>query len=310
MIVLDGPCSGWRSLEPPASVTIGVLDGVHRGHRALLGRLDEDMRRTVLTFDPHPLEVLRPGTSPRLITTIDERLTLLAGAGVDCAGILDLGEIKHQSPGEFVTEVLVGKIGVRQVVVGGDFRFGKDRVGDVELLRKMGDEHGFTVDSIELVEELGAPISSSRIRGLIESGHVDEAAGLLGSRFTVTSVVVDGDKRGRGIGFPTANLRPPARKLIPATGVYACFVAIDGQGALPAAVNVGVRPTFGGEELLIEAYILDFEADLYGRRLTLEFVEYLRPELAFSGVDPLVRQMTSDVSEVRGILAGGTPAPS
>jgi riboflavin kinase/FMN adenylyltransferase len=188
-------------------------------------------------------------------------------------------------------------------VVGEDFRFGKDRAGDVELLKTAGKEHGFSVEAISLVEDLGAPVSSSRIRGLIESGHVDEAAELLGSRYTLTNTVVDGDKRGREIGFPTANLRPPQRKLIPATGVYACFARVR-DVVRQAAVNVGVRPTFGGEELLIEAYIFEFSDEIYDEVLTLEFVEYLRPELRFDGVDALVEQMGMDVSMCREILAG------
>lgn len=296
------PWTDWAQLPERASVTIGVLDGVHRGHRALLGQLDEDLVRTVLTFDPHPLEVLRPGTPPRLITTIAERVDLLAVAGIECVGVLDLSEIKEQAPEQFITDVLVGKVNAGHVVVGSDFRFGKDRAGDVDLLKTSGKEHGFSVEPVDLVEELGAPISSSRIRGLIESGHVDEAAELLGSRFRLTNTVVDGDKRGRQIGFPTANLRPPPRKLIPATGVYACFVRVRDQ-THPAAVNVGVRPTFGGEELLIEAYVLDFSDEIYGEELTIEFVEYLRPELRFDDVDSLVAHVRDDVSRSRDILA-------
>lgn len=286
-------------------MTIGVLDGVHRGHRALLAHLNQGLVRVVLTFDPHPLEILRPGTPPRLITTIGERIDLLGVAGADVVGVLDLSEIKEQAPEQFVSDVLVGKVNAEHVVVGADFRFGKDRAGDVELLKRTGKEHGFAVEPIELVEDLGAPISSSRIRGLIESGHVDEAADLLGSRFTLTNTVVDGDKRGRDIGFPTANLQPPQRKLIPATGVYACFVRVRGE-VHPAAVNVGVRPTFGGEELLIEAFILDFSGDIYGEPLTVEFVEYLRPELRFDDVEALVAQMGEDVSRSRDILAATT----
>lgn len=301
MIVLDGSWKAWEPLPRPASVTIGVLDGVHRGHRDLLRNLDGDMIRTVLTFDPHPLEVLRPGTPPRLITTIDERIRLLDDAGIECVGVLDLREIKEQTPEQFIHDVLVGKVNVAQVVVGADFRFGKDRAGDVELLRTAGKEYGFSVVVIDLVEELGAPISSSRIRGLIESGHVDEAADLLGSRFTLTNAVVHGDMRGREIGFPTANLRPPRGKLIPATGVYACFVSLGDQ-THPAAVNVGVRPTFGEEELLIEAYILEFANDIYGCRLTVEFVEYLRPEIAFESVEALVAEMARDVERTVIIL--------
>jgi len=301
MMVLDGPWQGWAGLPGPSSVTIGVLDGVHRGHRSLLNRLDRSLTATVLTFDPHPVEVLRPGTPPRLITTIDERVALLDGVGVECVGVLDLTEIKEQAPEEFVEAILVGKLNTAQLVVGEDFRFGKDRTGDVGLLARLGSDLGFEVDIIELVRDGDRPVSSSRIRGLIESGDVGVASELLESWFAVTNVVVDGDKRGRQIGFPTANLRPPERKVVPATGVYACFATVDGVHH-DAAVNVGVRPTFGGGELLIEAYIIDFDDDIYGEELTLEFVAYSRPELRFAGVDDLVAQMRRDVDEAQVIL--------
>jgi riboflavin kinase/FMN adenylyltransferase len=284
-------------------VTIGVLDGVHVGHRTLISRLDRSLMPTVLTFDPHPVEVLRPGTQPRLITTIGERVTLLDDVGIECVGVLDLAQIKEQTPEEFVEGVLAGKLAAGQLVVGADFRFGKDRSGDAELLTRLGPGLGFDVTTIELVAEGESTVSSSRIRGLIESGDVAGAAMLLGSWFEVTNVVIDGDKRGREIGFPTANLRPPARKVVPAIGVYACFATVAGERH-EAAVNVGVRPTFGGGELLIEAHILDFDADIYGRDTTVEFVEYLRPELAFDAVDDLVSQMRSDVSRSREILDG------
>ena len=301
MIVRDGSWEHWDKLARPSSLTIGVLDGVHRGHRELLRKLDPSLLRTVLTFEPHPVEVLRPGTDPRLITTIEERIVLLEDAGVECVGVLDLAEIKEQTPQEFVTEVLVGRFSSEHLVVGADFRFGKDRAGDVELLVRMGEKLDYRVDIIELLEVARAPVSSSRIRTLIEEGRVADAAKLLGSRFTLSNVVVDGDKRGRQIGYPTANLRPPARKLIPGNGVYACYASLDGM-TRQAAVNVGVRPTFGGDELLVEAHILDFDGVIYGNRLTLEFVQYLRPELAFSGVDELVERMGVDVEQAKAIL--------
>jgi riboflavin kinase/FMN adenylyltransferase len=300
-MIRQGRWEEWEELAEPASITIGVLDGVHRGHRELLGRLDPSLLRTVLTFDPHPVEVLRPGSAPRLITTIEERIALLESVGMDCVGVLDLAEIQEQSPEEFVSGVLVGKFSVEHMVVGADFRFGKDRAGDVALLMALGEDLGYRVEVIDLLEAAGSPVSSSRVRSLVEEGRVAEAAGLLGSRFTLTSEVVDGDKRGREIGYPTANLRPPPRKLIPGNGVYACFVTVDGV-VRPAAVNVGVRPTFGGDELLIEAYILDFDDDIYGKSLTVEFVQYLRPELAFAGVDELVERMRVDVDQARSIL--------
>lgn len=301
MIVLDGSWQEWPRAQASSSVTIGVLDGVHLGHRALLSRLDRSLQRTVLTFDPHPVEVLRPGTPPRLITTIDERVGLLEEAEVDCVGVLDLAEIKDQAPTQFVEDVLIDKMRTGHLVVGDDFRFGKDRSGDVDLLLGLAEGLGYEVETIELVTGDDSPVSSSRIRELIESGRVAPAADLLGSWFTVTNTVIDGDKRGKEIGFPTANIRPPERKVIPATGVYSCFATVDGS-RYDAAVNVGVRPTFGGGELLIEAFILDFDEDIYGNEMTLEFVEYTRPELEFAGVAELVEQMEKDVSETRRVL--------
>jgi riboflavin kinase/FMN adenylyltransferase len=295
--------TSWPRWEPgkEASVTIGVFDGVHRGHRALIDRLSSDYEKTVLTFDPHPIEILRPGTPPRLITTIDERLALLDGAGVAQAGVLDLSEIKDLAPERFVEEVLVHRLNIRQLVLGPDFRFGKDRAGDVDLLERMAGAHGYEVDVIELVSDGGEEVSSSRIRSLIESGRPGEAARYLTTRFSVTGPVIHGDKRGAAIGYPTANLRPPERKVVPATGVYAAFAHLEDR-AHPAAVSVGVRPTFGGGELLIEAYIMDFDDAIYGQHLGVEFVEYLRPELDFDEVDSLIAQMDADVARARSLL--------
>lgn len=301
MRVFREPWQRWPRVEGPSSVTIGVLDGVHVGHRALLSRLDGEMTPTVLTFEPHPVEVLRPGTPPRLITDIDERIELLDEAGIERVGVLDLGEVKELSPEEFVRNVLVDKLDVGHLVVGEDFRFGRDRVGDTGVLQALGNQFGFGVDVIGLVGHGDESVSSSRIRRLIETGDVAGAARLLGSRFRLTNTVVDGDKRGREIGFPTANLRPPERKVVPGNGIYACFVTVGG-GTHDAAVSVGVRPTFGGGELLIEAFILDFAGEIYGEAMTVEFVDYTRPELAFDGVDELVEQMEDDVARVREIL--------
>ena len=301
MRVLDGAWDVWEPPPGSTSITIGVLDGVHRGHRELLRRLDPSHRRTVLTFEPHPVEVLRPGTSPRLLTTIEERLALLDDLGVELVGVLDLAGIKEQSPEEFVRGVLVHKLAVGQLVVGEDFRFGHDRAGDVGLLRRMGSDLGFDVDVIDLVADEAAVVSSSRIRSLIEEGDVGTASELMGSWFTLSNVVVQGDRRGRELGFPTANLRPPSRKVIPGHGVYACFATHDGV-AHAAAVNVGVRPTFDGHELLIEAHLLDFDDDIYESELTVRFVEYLRPELRFDGAGSLVEQMHDDVARSREIL--------
>lgn len=302
MIVLDGPWETWEPPEGRKSVTIGVLDGVHLGHRVLLARLRDSMIRTVLTFDPHPIEVLRPGSHPRLITTLPERIELLGEVGVGCVGVFDLATIKEQAPEVFVTDVLVATLGVGHVVVGEDFRFGKDRTGDVALISDLGSQLGFDVETIPLVVDEGAVVSSSRIRALIQEGDVSGAAGLLGSRYTLSGVVVDGDKRGRDIGFPTANIRPPAQKVIPGNGVYACLVGFDTGVTHLAAVNVGVRPTFGGGEVLIEAHVLDFDQDVYGATMKVTFVERLRPELTFDSIANLVYAMRDDVARARSIL--------
>jgi len=298
---LVGPWADWEPTTTPTSVTIGVLDGVHLGHRALIESLRPGGVSTVLTFDPHPIEVLRPGTPPRLITTLDERLVLLEAAGVGLSGVLDLTEVRELDPKVFIKGLLVDKLSATSLTVGSDFRFGKDRAGDVALLEDQGREYGYEVDAIDLVTDLGEPISSSRIRALIESGDVAGAAALLGSRYRISNEVVHGDKRGQGMGFPTANLLPPERKVIPGSGVYAAIGYLDGAAHM-AAVNVGIRPTFGGGKLLIEAFLIDHDSDLYGRRVTIEFVRKLRPELEFDGVEALVARMREDVEESRQIL--------
>lgn len=305
MNVIRGASSRWATLPGKTAVTIGVLDGVHRGHRALLQALDPTLITTVLTFDPHPVEVLRPGTKPRLITTVDERISILDMVGISQVGILDLREIKDLRPEDFVVDVLVERLEAAQIVVGPDFRFGRDRGGDVPLLQRLGPKFHFAVEVVEFVIDEGSPVSSSRIREMIEAGDVARANEALGSRFTLTGEVVDGDKRGREIGFPTANLIPPPRKVVPGIGVYAAYVTTS-HGLSHAAVNVGVRPTFGGGELLIEAYLLDFNHGLYGEEITVEFVEYLRPELKFDDVADLVDRMGEDVEKSRVILTATT----
>jgi riboflavin kinase/FMN adenylyltransferase len=306
VIVLDGPLGRWKAVDSPSSVTIGVFDGVHLGHQALLRELDDRAAKTVLTFDPHPLEILRPGVHARLITTLGERIALLGSYGVERVGVLDLSEIKEYDPLKFVRDVLVERLDVAQLVVGTDFRFGRDRTGDVSQLAGYAVSEGFSLKTIDLVGDDTEVVSSSRIRHLIEVGSVDRAGELLGSRFQLTNTVIPGDQRGQGIGFPTANLAPPDRKVLPATGIYAAYVRVGGD-IHGAAVNVGVRPTFGGGALLIEAHILDFDSDLYGREMTVEFVEYLREEMRFDGVDPLVEAMTVDVANARRVLDETSP---
>ncbi|MCH7899361.1 MAG: bifunctional riboflavin kinase/FAD synthetase [Acidobacteria bacterium] len=302
MRVLRGSWRGWDLGPEKSSVTIGVLDGVHRGHQALIAGLDSDLVRTVLTFDPHPIEVLHPGTNPRLITTIEERVGLLEPWDIDQVGILDLTEIKDLGPEEFVDEVLVRTLRVGDLVAGPDFRFGKERAGDVKLLQTLGKSREFAIRVLDLVHDHEGVVSSSRIREMIESGCMREAEEALGYGYQLSSTVVRGDNRGREIGFPTANLLPPGRKVIPAIGVYAAFARVGGE-VHEAAVSVGVRPTFGGGDLLIEAHILEFSDEIYDEVLTIEFVDFLRPELTFNGVDDLITAMRSDVENTRRRLA-------
>lgn len=305
MIVHQGPLAGWKEQPAPYAVTIGVFDGVHLGHRLILDRLRASgLPTAVLTFDPHPAEVLSPGTDPRLITTIAERIELFEQIGVDTVGVLDLSEIRRYEPDRFVEEVLIGRLGIARLVIGSDFHFGRDRSGDTAYLIAAGERLGFDVEVVDLLGRDGV-VTSTRIRELIEAGRVSAATELLGSRFRLSNEVVHGEERGRDLGFPTANLRPPVCKVIPGHGIYAAFACI-GAECIPAAVNVGVRPTFDGSELLIEAHILDFERDLYGSSLTLEFVDRLRPELRFEDVDALIRQMADDVADVRRILGSVT----
>lgn len=301
MRVLTGPWESWTTEPEATALTVGVLDGVHRGHRALLTHvMGADDSPAVVTFDPHPVEVLSPGTHPRLITTLDERLALLEDFGIEVVAVLDLNEIRDVSAEAFVSEILVGKLAMGSIVAGIDFQFGKNRAGSISLLHEMSPDLGFEVDVIELVVSDGT-VSSSRIRSLIEHGRVADAAELLGTRYQVTAAVIDGDKRGRGIGFPTANLVPPPNKVIPADGIYAAIAHVRG-GAHRAAVNVGVRPTFGGGARLIEPYLLDFDKDIYGEMVTVEFVARIRDELRFDSVDDLIERMQEDVAETKAIL--------
>ncbi|MEX1037921.1 MAG: bifunctional riboflavin kinase/FAD synthetase [Acidimicrobiia bacterium] len=302
MKVLDGSYQSWDRIDAPTTLTLGVFDGVHLGHRELLVRaFKHDGIPAVVTFDPHPVEVLAPGTSPRLITTIDERLELLEETGVELVAVLNLAEVRHFSPQQFLDEILVGRLNVAAMTIGEDFQFGKDRAGDASFLADAGGRAGFDVDAVGIISEGGQLVSSSRIRSLIEVGSVADAATLLGSRYRVTGPVVDGDKRGRDIGYPTANIRPPDRKVTPGDGVYATVTRV-GQDEYMSATNVGTRPTFGGGERLIEAHILNFEGDIYGEDVTIEFVERLRPELEFKSVAELLEHMEDDVKRSREIL--------
>ncbi len=293
---------------PDASgVAVGVFDGVHRGHVTVIAQLLSRCRKEglvpgVLTFDPHPVEVLAPAQAPPLLTRIDRRIELLRQLGVEWVGVLDLRDIRSMSPEEFVTSVLIAKANVRLVSVGLDFRFGRDRTGDVATLDELGRRHGFDVAAVELVADEEGVISSTRIRQLVMAGRVSEAAALLGRPHRVSGVVVRGDARGRTLGYPTANLPLPAGLAVPADGIYAVRV----RGALEAdgVASLGVRPTFGTSGVrLLEVHVFDFSGDLYGKTLDVDFVERLRGEERFDSVEALVDQMDKDAMAARQILS-------
>lgn len=302
----------WRdgTGEVPADVgrtvvTIGIFDGVHRGHqrivhRALARAAELRLPAVGVTFDPLPEFVLRPEGTPTLLTTLDRRLELLGQLGLDGIYVIDFtSEFSQKSPEEFVESVLVGQLRAVDVVVGANFKFGRRAAGDVSTLRELGATAGFMVDGIELVGDRGEVFSSSWIRARIAAGDVESAAEALGRPHRLEGVVVHGDHRGRELGYPTANLDLPAALAVPADGVYAGF--LDG---MPAAVSVGTNPTFQGIGRRVEAYAIDeVGLDLYGRVMALDLVRRLRPMVTFEGVEALVAQMAVDVEQSRRLLS-------
>ena len=294
--------------DRPSVVTVGMFDGVHRGHRMLFDRVFEEAKRlqarsAVVTFDPHPLEVLAPDKAPCILTTLEQRLALFEEAGFDVALVLPFNrELAALTPIEFAREALVEELHVCKVLVGEDFRFGHDRAGNVATLADIGHAEGFECEAVGLLEGDEGKISSSDVRLLLREGHVEAAASLLGRGYRLAGEVMHGDERGRALGFPTANLKPHPRACLPGLGVYAGWWCWDGK-RLPAAINVGVRPTFKTDDApLCEAYVLDFDQDLYGERGEVEFTAFLRPEAKFESVDALIEQMHADVVFARTVL--------
>jgi riboflavin kinase / FMN adenylyltransferase len=272
----------------PRRVAVGEFDGVHIGHREVIAGSD-----TVLTFEPHPLVVVRPEAAPRLLTSFDARVELIASLGVEELVVIPFDEhFAHQSPDEFIDHVLVEKLQATDVSVGENFHFGHRAAGHPDRLAA---DSRFRTRVVPLVELDGEVVSSSRIRRLVSAGDVDRAGRLLGAPFQMRGEVVPGDRRGRELGFPTANIVPDEALIIPEHGVYAAWA----DGAC-AAVNVGVRPTFGtGQDVLVEAYLLDRDVDLYGQILRIDFVSRLRGELRFETAEALVEQMRLDVEQTR-----------
>lgn len=306
------------ALPGPTCLTIGNFDGVHRGHQALFRQMraiaDAHLppaQTAILTFDPHPLTILRPDRELKLLTSPQERLQLAAATGMDIGIIQPFSkEFAAQSPAQFMQQLKVA-LGLTDLVVGPDFALGRNRSGDLEALTRLGDELGYRLHVVEPVAWQTRPVRSSIIRALIEMGDVWDAAELLGRNYHVVGTVVEGDKRGRTIGFPTANLQITDNRLLPANGVYATWAYLEDRSERPvfaSVTNVGVRPTVDGHHLRVEPYLIDFPSpgmsdDLYGQTIYLEFVVRLRGEQRFPNLNALIDQITLDVAAARHALS-------
>ena len=315
----------WRGLdEIPADwgrcvLTIGVFDGVHRGHQQLIARAVKSAKErgtasVLMTFDPHPMEVVRPGSHPAQLTTLARRAELAEELGIDVFCVMPFTpEFMKLSPERYAHEILVERLHVAEVVVGENFTFGKKAAGNVDLLRTIGERFGFAVQRLTLLSEHAVTFSSTYIRSCVDAGDVAAAADALGRPHRVEGVVVHGDGRGRDLGFPTANVAPPMYSAIPADGVYACWFTVlsPGTGGLGtvtpgerylAAVSVGTNPTFSGRTRTVEAFVLDEEADLYGQHVAVDFVERLRGMERFESVEALISAMHRDAERAREVL--------
>lgn len=296
-------------------VTIGNFDGVHLGHQAVLRLVRERVKIhrgtvVVLTFDPHPLRVLAPEVELRFLSDPEEKLTLLEKAGVDVVVRLPFTrEFAAQTPEEFMVSVLREGLGTRELYVGQNFRFGKGREGTIRTLVEAGPRLGFVVQAISPVLIEGAPVSSTRIRDLVQEGCMAEATVLLGRPYVLKGRVVRGARRGGELGFPTANLLPPAGRVLPPDGVYATQLRV-GNRVLAAVTYIGTRPTFGDGSRLIETHLLDEAQELYDREVAIAFYERLRGDQAFESADRLARQIADDVDRTRAILRGVAGAPT
>jgi riboflavin kinase/FMN adenylyltransferase len=309
-----------RCPTPPEGcvVTIGAYDGVHRGHRAVVATVqrlaaERGLATAVVTFDRHPASVVRPESAPRLLTDLEQKLELLAATGLDHAVVLHFDEERSKESAEdFINEVLVGCLNTKLIVVGEDFHFGHRRRGNVELLRQLGAQLGFDVKPLRLVDVDGEHtadederVSSTAIRRALEVGDLVRANRMLGRPYEVRGVVEHGDERGRTLGFPTANVAVPGEIMLPANGIYASWYQRPSGEVHPAAVSLGLRPTFYEDQpyRLLEVHLLDFDGDLYGERAEVRFHTRLRGEVRFDSVDELVVQIQADCNDARAALA-------
>ena len=312
MLIIDdltaSPWPGERSV-----VTIGAYDGVHLGHRAVIGEVRRlagatGSRSVVVTFDRHPATIVRPESAPRLLTDSEQRLELLAETGIDAVVLIRFDtDQASENPAEFVERVLVGALGVRTVVVGDDFHFGAGRAGNVALLREVGASHDFDVQPMPLIpreDGVDEPISSTAIRRALAGGDVEIATALLGRAFEARGQVVLGDQRGRLLGFPTANVEVPNQICLPADGVYAGWYERPDGSVHPCAMNLGRRPTFyaHADSSLLEAHLIDFQDDLYDEAAKVRFTHFLRSERKFDGFDAIKQQLALDIEHARSVL--------
>lgn len=305
----------WNGLDSithplgPSSVAIGTFDGVHVGHRALIDIAVRDARANhraaiVFTFDRRPADIIAPARAKGYLTTPGQREALIAARGVEHLVVAHFDQaLRDMSPDSFLREVLAGPVGARTVMVGDGFRFGRNQAGGVDLLRESGTRHGFEVVVLPPVIVGDQKASSSRARHSVLSGDVAAAAAVLGRPFALAGAVVEGDRLGRTLGYPTANVEPGYPQVIPADGIYAVRVRFRGE-VREGACSIGVRPTVGGRERRIEAFIFDFAGDLYGEEIEIAFVARLRDEVRFPSLEALVEQMGRDVADARRVLAG------
>ena len=311
LVVTDLLRSPWA--DERAVITIGAYDGVHLGHRAVIEQVrrraaEIGAKSVVVTFDRHPASVVRPESAPRLLTSSDQKMELLASTGIDAVVVVPFDtEQAAESPESFVDRVLVQCLGTRVIVVGEDFHFGRHRDGNVDLLRKIGLDEGFDVEPLELVgrgDGIDEPVSSTAIRRALAGGDVSRANEMLGQSFEVRGSVQQGDQRGRLLGFPTANVEVSSRICLPADGVYAGWYERPNGEVHECAINIGRRPTFyeHAETSLLEAHLLDFDGDLYGETARVRFVHFLRSERKFDGIDALIDQLRADIESARTLL--------
>ena len=307
-VARDGVPGGNHVSSRGAVVTVGTFDGVHRGHIEVLNTLqraarEHDALSALVTFDPHPLRIVRPEAAPPLLTTPAEKIEILAQTELDRVVFLHFTPVlASYEPREFVEQILIDRLGMRHLVIGYDHGFGRGRSGDVDTLRSIADDLGFGIEVVQAVESDGANVSSSRIRRLLQDGHVSQAAMALGRHYSLTGSVMRGEGQGRKLGFPTANLGlAHADKLLPHEGIYAVTAALRDR-FVDGVLHLGPRPTFAGLPPSIELHLFDFDGDLYGERIAVRFVERIRDIARFDSVDSLVRAMERDCDEARRLL--------